>query len=463
MPEHRYRPRGKAIDLLTCKDREILFEGPAGTGKTRAVLEKIFILCSKYPGTRVLIARKTYKSITQSVRVTWENHVLTGWPPIKLNIYKQEYKFPNDSVVVLAGLNEPERTKSSEWDVIYVNEGTELTEIEYETLLRGLRNNKMPYQQAIVDCNPDAPNHWLNKRAERGAMTRIIGRHQDNPNIYDDAGNLTPEGQEYMGVLQSLTGVRYDRLFSGKWVAAEGMIYEEWNEENVIPKFRIPKHWKRYLSIDFGWNNPFVCQWWAQDPADGTLYLYREIYHTGRLVEEHAHKIHELSAGESFQAILCDHDLEGRMTLERHMTHSNEECPGDKIARWSTTAADKEVDNGIQLVKMRMKRNGIKIFQDCLVELDLELDKFGKPTSTLDEIPGYIWDVVQSQRIGERELDKPRKKDDHGMDCLRYMVKQLDDPSKAALLNLFSGSHRMTVAGQRDPDDKYKWMPFFQR
>ena len=39
-PESRpYGPRGAAAELFGCRDPEVLIEGPAGTGKTRAVLE----------------------------------------------------------------------------------------------------------------------------------------------------------------------------------------------------------------------------------------------------------------------------------------------------------------------------------------------------------------------------------------------------------------------------------------
>jgi phage terminase large subunit len=295
-------------------------------------------------------------------------------------------------------------------------------------------------------------------------MTRFVTVHEDNPLLFeDDRATLTEFGSQYMDVLDSLTGVRHDRLRLGLWVAAEGMIYEEFsNDDDVVDRFRIPKEWPRWLAIDFGVNNPFVCQWWTKDPKDDILYLYREIYHTGRLVEEHAHQIQMLSSGEHFQAIICDHDLEGRLTLEKHLPHTEEDCPGDKTLRWSTQKADKEVENGLQLVKMRMKRHGIKIFRDCLVELDQDLKKFGKPTNTLDELPGYVWDVIQSQRLGERELDKPRKKNDHGMDALRYLVKWVDDPNKQALLKLISGSHRMTVKNQRQEGSNDKWLAFFR-
>jgi hypothetical protein len=60
------------------------------------------------------------------------------------------------------------------------------------------------------------------------------------------------------------------------------------------------------------------------------MFMYREIYMTHRLVEDHANGrlsedgtkeflgINDLSADEKIEATVCDHDLEDRMTLERH-------------------------------------------------------------------------------------------------------------------------------------------------
>jgi hypothetical protein len=47
--------------------------------------------------------------------------------------------------------------------------------------------------------------------------------------------------------------------------------------EDSIYYFDIPPGWTMVCSIDFGFNAPFVCQWWAID-TDGSMYLYREIY-----------------------------------------------------------------------------------------------------------------------------------------------------------------------------------------
>ena len=110
---------------------------------------------------------------------------------------------------------------------IYVQEATEITEDEWEHLTTRLRRAVAPYQQIIGCCNPAGPNHWLKKRAEAGRLTLIASAHEDNPLLYDEkAGAYTETGKAYLAKLDALTGVRYQRLRQGLWVAAEGMVFE---------------------------------------------------------------------------------------------------------------------------------------------------------------------------------------------------------------------------------------------
>jgi hypothetical protein len=109
----------------------------------------------------------------------------------------------------------------------------------------------------------------------------IESRHEDNPTVTES----------YLETLQALTGVRYQRLYLGKWVAAEGIVYEEWDRKlHMLDRFEIPRNWPRYWAIDFGFTNPFVWQAWATDP-DGRLIRYKEIYMSQRLVEDQARLI----------------------------------------------------------------------------------------------------------------------------------------------------------------------------
>src|SRR5438552_18558621 len=78
----------------------------------------------------------------------------------------QQYQYrKNGSILAIAGLDKSSKVMSSEWDLIYVQEATELDEDDWESLTTRLRNGMNIYQQLIVDCNPDAPTQWLKQRA----------------------------------------------------------------------------------------------------------------------------------------------------------------------------------------------------------------------------------------------------------------------------------------------------------
>jgi len=68
-------PYGAAEELMFCEDPEILMDGPAGTGKTRAVLEKVHWFAIKFPGMRALLVREVRSSMNQS---SWYGHLKLG-------------------------------------------------------------------------------------------------------------------------------------------------------------------------------------------------------------------------------------------------------------------------------------------------------------------------------------------------------------------------------------------------
>lgn len=425
---HTYAPRGAAVEALTCRDPEVILAGPAGTGKSRSCAEKMHLAALKYPGMRGVMIRKTQVSLTSTILVTWRKAVAVeairngtcrwyGGSPAEA----AQYRYDNGSSIAVIGMDRETRIMSSEFDLAYVAEGTELTLSEWEAITTRLRNGVMPYQQLIADCNPSYPTHWLKQRAEAGALTMLHSRHEDNPMLYTEAGGLTEFGAAYMGKLDALTGVRHARLRLGLWAAAEGVIFDGWSDAvHLVDKFDPPIEWPRYWSIDFGYTNPFVWQSWALDP-DGRAYLYRELYMTGRTVDQHAAQIKAIVLDRNGAwreprpvRVLADHDAENR-------------------ARWSqivgvgTTPADKRVLEGIQLVQERLKvapdgKPRLFVMRDIAVERDEALIDAKKPTSLQEEIPGYIWDTGG----GKAAKEQPLKKDDHSADAMRYLVADLD-------------------------------------
>lgn len=418
--QHTYRPRGVCRDLFHCRAGEVVLTGPAGTGKSRAALEKLHLAMLLNPGANGLIVRKTAASLGSTALQTWRRFVISEAERAGIVTYyggsqaePAQYRYRNGSSIKIGGMDRATKIMSSEYDMIYVQEAIELTVNDWESLLTRLRNGVMSYQQLLADTNPSTPAHFLKQRIDRGDTVALESRHTDNPVLYDDNGELTDRGREYVGILDKLTGVRRLRLRDGLWVSAEGVIYDMWDDaRNVadLPPGGIPVDWQRYWVIDFGFTNPFVLQCWAMD-HDGRLWLYREIYRTRRLVEDHVRDILAIVApgGEWIEprpvAVICDHDAEDRATFERH-------------SGMRTTAARKSVSQGLQATQARVSAGRIRYVRGALVHRDAELDKLVKPVSTLEEVPGYIW-------AGDTK-DQPLKENDHGMDAMRYMVMHVD-------------------------------------
>lgn len=446
--EHTYAPRGACADLMRYRGKEVLLSGPAGTGKSRACLEKLHMVMVRNPGARALMIRKTLVSLTSSGVVTYKTHVAKEAIASRGVVYfggsRDEppgYRYSNGSFVALGGMDDPVKVMSTEYDLIYVQEATQLTLTDWENLTTRLRNGAVSFQQLIADANPWTPTHWLKQRCDSGTTKIMYSWHTDNPRLYNADGTKTPEGVEYMAVLDNLTGVRRLRLRDGKWVSAEGMVYESWNPSvHVIDRFDIPDSWKRYWTIDFGFTNPFVLQCWAVDPDD-RLILYREIYHTRRLVEDHAKQILSLVrrpiegvedpdwenpahwewTEPKPQAVICDHDAEGRGTFARK-------------TGLPTRAAYKSVTDGIQYVDSRLSVDAtgkprIMLMRDSLVERDPQLKVSERPQCTEEEVPGYIWDITE----GKQPKESPVKENDHGCDAMRYVVAERDKRIKTRI------------------------------
>ena len=69
-----------------------------------------------------------------------------------------------------------------------------------------------------------------------------------------------------------------------------------------------------------------------------------------------------------------------------------------------TVHANNDVENGIQKMTSEMKKGSLMVCSEC--------------TNLIREIEGYVWDP----KAADRGYDEPLKKDDHGVDALRYII-----------------------------------------
>lgn len=403
-----YKPLPWQVGPWRDKSGVLLLTGSAGGGKSRLAAEKVHGYLKRYPGAMGLMLRKTRNSMTNSTVLFMERAVIGGDPQVVHYPSKSRFEYANGSILAYGGMaNEEQREQirsigqDGAVDILWMEEATRFTEDDFNEVRPRMRGKAAPWRQVVLTTNPDTPNHWIYKRIIQGGEGRTY---------YSSAADNPHNPPEYIETLKSLTGVLGLRLCDGKWVQAEGAIYTEYDPAlHLVDWFPVPPDWRRFRVVDFGFTNPFVCQWWALD-HDGRMYLYREIYWSQRLVEDHAKEIKALSTGEVIEATVADHDAEDRATLARHGV--------------PTQPARKTVKDGLQTVAERLRKAGdgrprLYIMRDALVATDPSLTEARLPTCTEDEIPGYVWARAQDGRPAKEE---PLKLNDHGMDAMRYAV-----------------------------------------
>ena len=420
---------------------EVLLEGPAGTGKTRGLLEYCHALACKHANIRILWVRKTLKSLRQSVLVEWEQEVVPNFPWQNSGAnrdHRSSYIYPNGTEVVLGGLDHPDRFLSTQYDLIVIFEAHETTLDDWQVLLSRNRNWKLWFQQRICDTNPAQANHWLNKRADTPKMSRFLSRHWHNPRYWNEAKQeWTAIGKAYLATLENLSGARRGRLLDGLWVSAEGQVWPEYDEAihrigakdvpgwDADPTKALPLRWY-FASVDWGHSAPGVLQVWGAD-GEGRIYRVAEIYRTEQQLDWWADRAAELHEEFGLQAIVCDPSRDDCIAgFNKRLNWFRNPRDGQWLARGANNKrANSGKDmGGLDLVRYYMKdprtgRSRLYLVRDALrFGPDENRERQEKTVCTEDEIPSY---VLSKNEEGKVHKDMPDPLcDDHGCDALRY-------------------------------------------
>lgn len=387
-----YMPRGGCAAFYAAREPEVLAVGPAGTGKTLAACWKLHHTALRVPGVRILMVRKVLEDLKAGALATYTNQVQPQLDGVRTfggnRFYPGEFRYPNGSVVHVVGMDKPGKVMSAEYDMIYVNEATELNEEDWESLKSRLRNGRLAYQQLIGDCNPSGPRHWLRVRCTNGQTRYIQTTHKDNPMYWDPGLNdWTTMGYAYVQqTLAGLTGVRRKRLFEGVWAASEGVVYPEFDFHAHV-KERDVTDWRPVMAVDIGTRNPTAIltgyrgmdQW----------HIKREVYRRGMSSDEIIDAITAEADAVDPEVIYIDPSANDYiLTLERK--------------GYPARKANNDVTYGIGVVTAELA-NGLTIDPGC-VNLIAELETYHYPEG------------------GRTETDKPVKEFDHACDAARYLM-----------------------------------------
>jgi len=298
-------PNAKQKLFLKSRKKYVGYGGARGGGKSWVVRIKAILLALRYKGIKILIVRRTYKDLKN-------NHI----DPMRLMIPRgiarynhtdKEFRFFNGSLITFtycASIKDLPNFQGQEYDIIFLDEGTQHEEQVFKELAVCLRGvNGFP-KRLYVTCNPGGIGH--------GWMHRIFVLRQfkddEEPDEYEfiqakatDNTILMKIQPDYMKQLDALPYKKRLAWRDGDWNIFEGQYFEEFTVRpdekiaqelgvsverlikerrftHVIEPFNPPLSWPRFRSFDWGSAKPFSVGWWAQDKYKGTLYRILELY-----------------------------------------------------------------------------------------------------------------------------------------------------------------------------------------
>ncbi|TMR99526.1 PBSX family phage terminase large subunit [Nonomuraea basaltis] len=286
----------------------------------------------------------------------------------------------------------------------YVDEATLIERPFWDMLLSRL---SVKGAKLFASTNPDAPSHWLKKDfLDRAHELDLKSWHFR----LDDNHSLDPA---YVKALKSeYSGLWYKRFIEGRWVMAEGAIYDMFDEDkHVVRELPLMEKWLS-VGVDYGTANPFAALLVGVSVPD--LDGQRRIYVASELRYDSRAERRQLTDSE-YSARLTNwlDRIPGTYGPGTHGVRPDWLVVDPSAAsfiqqlyrdHYRPMQADNAVLDGIRTVSNVISADHLRVHESC--------------RGLLDEMAGYAWD----ERKAEKGDDAPVKVDDHSCDALRYAI-----------------------------------------
>tara|TARA_R110002020_G_scaffold298104_1_gene513846 strand:+ start:22 stop:1662 length:1641 start_codon:yes stop_codon:yes gene_type:complete len=421
---------GPQEEFLAAPEKEVLYGGAAGGGKSYAMLVDLLRFASN-GNHRALLLRRTLGELTELIDQSRKIYP-RAFPGSKFKESKSTWAFPSGATATFSYVDKDSdvtryQGQSFTWIGIdelghyptpyvwnYLRSRLRTTDPDIETYMRASANpggmggwwiKKMfidptipnqPFWATDVDTGAVLKYGPSHARAGQPLFQRkfIPARLTDNPYLMHSG--------EYEAMLLSLPEVERRRLLEGDWDVAEGAAFSEFDRSvHVVEPFEVPTNWPRIRAADYGFSSP-SCVLWAAIDWDSNIWVYRELYKKGLTGEDLGDLIVQLEA------------LDPPMQI----SVLDKSC-------WSKTGigpsiAETMMTKGVRWVPSDSNRMAGKIEVHRRLKMD---DITGQPrlriASTCTNLIRTLPTLPLSKTNSE---DVDTKAEDHAYDALRYMV-----------------------------------------
>ena len=412
---------GPQTDFLAAGEKDVLYGGAAGGGKSFAMIVDPLRYCHK-KAHRALILRRSMPELREMIDKSRELYP-QAFPGAKFREVEKLWNFPSGAKVEFGFLERDAdvyRYQGQAYSWIGFDEITHLpTEFSWNYLASRLRTTD-PEIQTYLRCtaNPGGVGaHWVKRRyiepeepnnsfLGSDGLTRkfIPAKLADNPYLAEDG--------VYEQMLKSLPPIQRRQLLEGNWEVAEGAAFVEFDPNvHVVTPFQLPLPWERVKAVDYGYASESCCLWGTIDVNDGTLIIYRELYKKGL-------------TGEELGTIIGDMELEDPFSV-----------PGvlDTAAWAKTGTTGPTVGEALVRAGHKLRRADKNRIQGKIqIHEFLKVRENGRPKLQIfNTCPNLIRELQSIPLSKTNPEDVDTHASDHAYDALRYMIMsrpKMDSP-----------------------------------
>lgn len=403
---------GPQTDFLAADEKDVLYGGAAGGGKSYAMLVDPLRYAHK-KAHRALILRRSMPELREMIDKSRELYP-QAFPGARFREVEKLWNFPSGAKIEFGFLERDAdvyRYQGQAYSWIGFDEITHLpTEFSWNYLASRLRTTD-PEIKTYLRCtaNPGGSGaHWVKKRyiepsesnrsflGEDGLTRKFIpAKLQDNPYLAKDG--------VYEQMLKSLPPIQRRQLLEGNWEVAEGAAFVEFDPtKHIVTPFQIPVHWERVKGVDYGYAAESCCLWGAIDINDGTLIIYRELYQKGL-------------TGEELGSIIGNMELEDPFSV-----------PGvlDTAAWARTGTTGPTVGEALIKAGHKLRRADKNRIQGKIqIHEFLKVKENGRPRLQIfNSCPNLIRELQSIPLSKTNPEDVDTNASDHAYDALRYLI-----------------------------------------
>ena len=426
---------GPQTEFLAAPEREVLYGGAAGGGKTFSLIVDPLRYCNN-SNMNGLILRRTNDELREIIHKSQELYP-KAFPGAKWMEKKSQWTFPSGARIWMTYLEQEKDVLRYQgqaftyigfdeltqyptpyaWD--YLRSRLRTADPSLPVFMRGTTNPGGPghgwVKKMFIDPAPANEAFWATDITTGNTLQYPKGHTKENEPLFKrkfipaklmDNPFLYEQG-DYEAMLLSLPETQRRQLLEGSWDVAEGAAFAEFDRRfHVMEPFQIPDTWRKFRACDYGYSSYSAVLWFAVDPATEQLMVYREMYVSKYTAKDLAFAILEAEKGDgqiSYGVLdsSCWHKRgdTGPSLAEQMISVGCRWRPSDR-SRGSRIAGKNEIHRRLQVDELT-EEAGLVMFNTC--------------TNLIAQLP-----IIPLDKTNSEDIDT--KAEDHLYDALRYGI-----------------------------------------